>query len=138
FSQSYREEERFRSPRIARHAALFRHDRIGEKTRAVDVEGTEKHGSGDCIRWRVCKHETKRDGAVKGEIKHDVEIAADVGPAIDLRNCPVQPIGQPAQEQEHKTEPELPEPDSECRRQSDCEAGKRHSVSRNAGARYRL
>src|SRR5690606_16808475 len=110
-----------------------RHRCIGEEGGAVGVEAEQEDGRSQRIGLRLAQREGQWEGAVEGEVAHDVEKAAAVGSAARAGDRAVEAVREPAGEKEHGGEKIEPQ-DHRSRAAEPCgEARQRHGIGRDAG-----
>ena len=86
-----------------------------EETRAVDIERQEQQPAGNAVLMRIGQDEGKRDKSVKGEIEHDIEEAAEIRLHCRARDGAVQPVTEPACNDQNEAPGERTADDGESR-----------------------
>src|SRR5690606_16878806 len=99
----------------------------GEERRSVDVEGQEQDRARQAVGARIMDHEGQRNGAMKGEVEHEIEIAAEIARLAEPRQRAVHPVRKPACQNEPQTGKMPAAGDERGGRYAEEETGDRHA-----------
>ena len=112
-------------------AALSRDNRKGQEAHPGQHESSDQHQSGLRV-GGIEEAKGQRDRHVEGEIRHDIEIAAERGGSVGARDGAVEPIEQPVGDDQRQPDCKLAKGNRASARQSEHETEEGQHVCRHA------
>ena len=117
-------------------AALSRDNRKGQEADPGQHERSDQHQGGLRV-GGIEKPKGHRNRHVEGEIRDDIEIAAQRGGSVGARDGTVEPIEQPVGDDQHQPDWKLTKGNRASARQPEHETEERQHVCRHAARRQR-